>query len=112
MASAVTASMPPPQPDPLQECLKIVGMFTAGDTSFMQNHQLVTIEDMLLFLQIEAQDLMNIYNGQKTRETNKFGMDVQKKVVASIYWARDIQQRKELIIFTFWTQPQIVLSVR
>ena len=32
----------------------------------------------------ESQDLMNIYNGQQTRHTNKFRMDVKKKVAALI----------------------------
>ena len=29
---------------------------------------------------------MNIYNEQQTRQTKKFGMAVQKKVVAFINW--------------------------
>ena len=39
-------------------------------------------------------------------------MDVHKKVVAFIYWAHDIQQSQEIIIYTFWTQKQIMLSVQ
>ena len=55
---------------------------------------------------------MNINNGQQTRHTNKFGMDLQKKVVAFIYWVSEFEQRQEPIIYTFWTQSQLVLSVR
>ena len=67
-------------------------MSAAGATRFMEAHQIVTIEDILLFCPSEAEDLMNIYNGQKNRQANKFGMAVQKKVAAFIYWVCDLQQ--------------------
>ena len=54
---------------------------------------------------------MNIYNGQQTRQTKKFGMAVQKKVVAFIYWVRDLQRSQEPIIYTLWKQPQPMLSL-
>ena len=63
MASAVTAAMPPPPPDPLQEYLKAAGMSAAVSTRFMEFHKLFTIEGMLLFSPCEAQDLMKICNG-------------------------------------------------
>ena len=112
MAATVTAVMPQVPPDTLQECLKVAGMSKAGDTRFMEAYQLVTIEDMLLFSPREAQNLMNINNGQQTRQTNKFGMDLQKKVAAFIYWVSDLEQRQEPIIYTFWTHSQLVLSVQ
>ena len=55
---------------------------------------------------------MQIYNGQQTRHTNKLGMAVQKIVSAFIYWVRKLQRRQETIIYTFWTQSQLVLSVQ
>ena len=63
MATAVTAVMPPPPPDPLQECLKVSGISAAGATRFMEAYQLLNVEGMLLFRLSEAQDLMKIYNG-------------------------------------------------
>ena len=60
----------------------------------MEAHQLVIIEDMLLFWSIKAQDLMKIYNGQKKRQTNKFVVAVQKKVVDFICWVCYIQQSR------------------
>ena len=39
-------------------------------------------------------------------------MAVQKKVAAFIYWLRDLQQRQEPIVYTFWTQSQHMLIVR
>ena len=77
MAAAVKVFMPYPPPDTLQEYLKVAGMSTAGAASFMESHQLVTIEGMLLFCPSEVQDLMKICNGQKTYQTNKFGMVVK-----------------------------------
>ena len=65
----------------------------------------------MLFCPSEAQDFIKIYNWQKTRQTNKFGIAVQKKIADFIYWVRDIQRRQETIIYTFWTQPQVVLSM-
>ena len=91
-------AMPTVPPYPLQECLKVMGIFADSATQFMEAHQLVTIEDMLLFIPSKSQDLMKIYNGQKTRQTNKFGMAVQNKVAAFIYWVRDLQRRQEPII--------------
>ena len=67
----------------------------------MEAHQLVTIEYILLFCPSKSQDLINIYNGQQTCQTKTFGMAVQKKVSSFIYWARDLQQRQEPIIYTF-----------
>ena len=61
---------------------------------------------------IKSQDHIKIYNGQQTCQTNKFGMDVQKKVSAFIYWVRDLQQSQEPIIYTFWTHLKLVLGVR
>ena len=55
---------------------------------------------------------MKIYNGKETRQTNKFGINVQKKVAAFIYWVHVLQRIQEPIIYTFWKQPQLVLSVR
>ena len=104
MEAPVTADMPPIPLDTLQEWLKVAGISTAGTTWFIEYQHIVTIEDMLLFRPSEAQDLMNIYNGQKTCQTNKFRMDVYKKVVALIYWVQDLQQIHEPIIYTFWTQ--------
>ena len=49
--------------DTLQECLEVAGMYAVGATRFMESHQLVTIEYMLLFWASESQELMNIYNG-------------------------------------------------
>ena len=46
-----------------QKCLKVAGMSAAGATRFMEAHQLVTIEDMLLFCPSKYQDLMKIKNG-------------------------------------------------
>ena len=112
MAAAVREAMPPPPPYPLQECLKVVAMSADGATKFMEAHHIVTIEGILLFHLIKAQDLMTICNGQKTHQTNKFRMAVQKKLSAFIYWMHDLQQRQEPIIYTFWTQPQLVLSVQ
>ena len=76
MAATVTAAIPPVPLDPLQECLKVAVVSSSGATCFMESQQLVTIEVMLLFRPSEAQDLMNIYHGQQTRYTNKFGMDL------------------------------------
>ena len=45
----------PLPPYPLNECLKVVGMSAAGASRFIEYHQLVTMEDMLLFLLSEAQ---------------------------------------------------------
>ena len=39
-------------------------------------------------------------------------MVLQKKVADFIYWVHDLQRRHESIIYTFWTQPQLVLIVR
>ena len=39
-------------------------------------------------------------------------MAVQKKVAALIYWVCDQQRRQDTIIYTFWTQPQLVLIVQ
>ena len=104
--------MPPVPSDPLQECLKVLVISAAGATQFMEYHQLVTIEDMLLFLPSEYQYLMKIYIRQKTRQANKFGMTAQKKVAAFIYWVSDLQRRQEPIIYIFWTQSQLVLRVQ
>ena len=38
-------------------------------------------------------------------------MAVQKKVAAFLYWICDLQQKQDPIIYTFWTQSLIVLSV-
>ena len=38
-------------------------------------------------------------------------MAFQKKVPDFIYWVRGLQRRQEPIIYTFWTQSQLVLSV-
>ena len=70
--------MPPPPPDPLQEYLKVAGMSAAVSTHFMEFHKLFTIEGMLLFFLSKSQDLIKICNGQKTRQTSKLGMAVQK----------------------------------
>ena len=104
MAATVTAAIPPVPLDSLQKYLKFLGMSSAGTTCFMEAHQLITIEDMLLFRPSKSQELMKIYNGQQTCQTNKLGMDVQKKLSAFMYWVRDIQRRQEPIIQTFWTQ--------
>ena len=85
METAVTAAMPPPPPDTLQECLKVAGMSADGATRFMEAHQLLTIEGMLLFRLSEAQDLMKICIGQKTHHTNKFGMNAQRNLASFIY---------------------------
>ena len=86
--------MPPIPPDPLHECLKVSGMSADGTTWFMEVHQLFTIEDMLLFHPSEAQDLMKIYNGQQTCQTNKLGMDLQNKEADFISWVNDLKQRQ------------------
>ena len=99
-------------PYPLQECLKGTGMYASGYTLLMKSHQFVITEDMLFSPLSEDQDLMKIYNRQQTRHTNKFGMDVQKKVLAFIYWLRELQRSQEPIIYTLWTQSQLVLSVQ
>ena len=65
MNAAVTAAMPPLPTYPLQECIKVSGMYTSGSTWFMGSKQLVTIEGILLFCPNEAQDLMKICNGRK-----------------------------------------------
>ena len=111
MEAAVTAAMPPPPSDPLQECLKVMGMSASGATKFMEDHHIVTIAGMLFFHLIKSQDLMEICNRQKNHQTNKFGMDVQKKLSAFIYCMHDLQQSQEPIICTFWTQPRLVLSM-
>ena len=49
-------------PNPLHECLKVASMSEDGATRFVEVHQLVTIEDMLLSCPSKAQDLMKIYN--------------------------------------------------
>ena len=77
----------------------------------MESHQLVTIEDMLLFCLSEAQYLMKIYNGQQTYHTNKFGMYVQKNLSSFIYWLHDLQKSQETILYTLWMQPQLVMSM-
>ena len=112
MEAAVTAAMPPPSTDPLQECFKLMGMSASGANQFMEAHHIVIIGGMLFFHLIKAQDLTKICNGQKTHQTNKFGMDVQKKLSVFIYWMYDLQQSQEPIIYTFWTQPQLVLIVQ
>ena len=68
--------MQPIPTDPLQEFLKVAGMSAADATRVMEAHQLITIEHMLFFCPRKAQDHMNIYNGQQTRQTNKFRMAV------------------------------------
>ena len=93
MTAAITEAMLPPPPDPLQEFIKVADMSTDVATRFMQAHQIVTIEDMLLFCPNKSQDLMKIYNGHQMRQTDKFWMDVQKKVAAFICWVHDIQLR-------------------
>ena len=77
--------MPPTPSYTLHKCIKDASMSADGATCFMEYHQLVTIEDMLLFFLSKSKDLMNIYNGQKTLQTNKFGMAVHMKVTAYIY---------------------------
>ena len=111
MIATLKAAMPLVPMDPLQECLKVAVMSISGATRFIESRQLVTIRDMLLFLPSKFQHLMKIYNRQKTHHTNKFGMAVQKKVAAFLYWIRDLQQKQDPIIYTFWTQSLIVLSV-
>ena len=85
MLAEVTEAMPPPPLDLPQKGLKVVGVFTAGAKIFMEAHQIFTIEDMLLFLPGKSRYLINVYNGQQTFQTNKFGISVQKKVAAIIY---------------------------
>ena len=67
---------PPLPPHSLQKCLKVAGMSAAVTKRLMEAHQLVTIED-ICFCSSKVQDLMKIYNGQQTRQTNKFGMAAQ-----------------------------------
>ena len=101
MAATVTVAMSPVPTDTLQECLNVAGISVAGATRFMEAPQIVNIEDMLLFCPSEAQELMNIYNRKQTCKTNNFGMAVQKKVPAFIYWICALQRRQDPIIYTF-----------
>ena len=39
-------------------------------------------------------------------------MYVQKKLATFIYWVRDLQKIQEMIIYTLWTQSQLVLSMQ
>ena len=64
MAATVTEAMTPIPPDPIQECLKFVGVYAAGATRFMESHQLVTLENILLFCPRKSKYLMKIYNRQ------------------------------------------------
>ena len=73
-------------------------MSAAEATCLMQAHQLMTINDMLLFHPSKYQDPMKIYNRQQKRQTNKFGMAVQEKVTEFIHWVNYLQQRQETII--------------
>ena len=60
MSESVTEVMTPPPPDPLHEWLKVAGMSTSGTTRFMETHQIVTIDDMLLFCPSKSQYLTKI----------------------------------------------------
>ena len=55
---------------------------------------------------------MKIYKWQQKRQTNKFGMDAQKKVADFIYWVCDLQRRQETIVYNFCTHSQLLLSVQ